>query len=96
MKTGNLNHELEMIRNEQTDTERYKKSIAYYLLSITLGADDHDVTERIQEKLLEKMHWEEAVQFLQLKSGGGGKTENGLMKQLICLLPGRRWEFCRR
>ena len=70
MKTGNLNHELEMIRNEQTDTERYKKSIAYYLLSITLGADDHDVTERIQEKLLEKMHWEEAVQFLQLKSGG--------------------------
>lgn len=70
MKTGNLNHELEMIRNEQTDTERYKKSIAYYLLSITLGADDHDVTEGIQEKLLEKMHWEEAVQFLQLKSGG--------------------------
>lgn len=69
MKTGNLNHELEMIRNEQTDTERYKKSIAYYLLGITLGVDDHDVTAGIQEKLLEKMHWEEAVQFLQLKSG---------------------------
>lgn len=69
MKTGNLNHELEMIRNEQTDTEHYKKSIACYLLGITLGVDDHDVTAGIQEKLLEKMHWEEAVQFLQLKSG---------------------------
>ncbi len=69
MKTGNLNHELEMIRNEQTDSERYKKSIAYYLLGITLGVDDHDVTAGIQEKLLEKMHWEEAVQFLRLNSG---------------------------
>ena len=52
MKTGNLNHELEMIRNEQTDSERYKKNIAYYLLGITLGADDHDVAAGIQEKLL--------------------------------------------
>lgn len=70
MKTGNLNHELEMIRNEQTDSERYKKNIAYYLLGITLGADEHDVAAGIQEKLLEKMRWEKAVQFLQLKSGG--------------------------
>ena len=69
MKTGNLNHELEMIRNEQTDSERYKKSIAYYLLGITLGADDHDVAAGIQEKLLEKMRWEKAVQFLRLNSG---------------------------
>lgn len=69
MKTGNLNHELEMIRNEQTDTERYKKSIVYYLIGITLGADDHDVAAGIQEKLLEKMRWEEAVQFLRLNSG---------------------------
>jgi len=69
MKTGNLNHELEMIRNEQTDSERYKKNIAYYLLGITLGADDHDVAAGIQEKLLEKMRWEKAVQFLQLNSG---------------------------
>lgn len=69
MKTGNLNHELEMIRNEQTDSERYKKNIAYYLLGITLGADDHDVAAGIQEKLLEKMRWEKAVQFLRLNSG---------------------------
>ena len=69
MKTGNLNHELERIRNEQTDSERYKKNIAYYLLGITLGADDHDVAAGIQEKLLEKMRWEKAVQFLQLNSG---------------------------
>ena len=69
MKTGNLNHELEMIRNEQTDSERYKKNIAYYLLGITLGADDHDVAAGIQEKLLEKMRWEKAVQFLHLNSG---------------------------
>lgn len=69
MKTGNLNHELEMIRNEQTDTEHYKKSIACYLLGITLGTDDHDVATGIQEKLLEKMRWEKAVQFLRLDSG---------------------------
>ncbi len=69
MKTGNLNHELEMIRNEQMDSERYKKNIAYYLLGITLGANDHDVAAGIKEKLLEKMRWEKAVQFLRLNSG---------------------------
>lgn len=69
MKTGNLNHELEMIRNEQTDTEHYKKSIACYLLGITLGTDDHDVATGIQEKLLEKSAGRNAVQFLRLDSG---------------------------
>ena len=57
MKTVNLNHELELIRNEQMDMEPYKRNMKYYLLSITLGEDDYELTSGIKEKLLEKMHW---------------------------------------
>lgn len=67
MKTVNLNHELELIRNEQMDMEPYKRNMKYYLLSITLGEDDYELTSGIKEKLLEKMHWENAVHFLHVQ-----------------------------
>ena len=68
MITGNLNHELENLRNEQTDMEPYRRNIAYYLLSIILGDAEDELSSAIRERLLEKMHWEDAVCFLRLKA----------------------------